>query len=45
MERAKLVCTQTDMTNPKDRTQKMDIVDICTRDRTKQIGHFTNFQV
>ena len=34
MERAKLVCTQADMTNLKDRMQKMDIVDICTRERT-----------
>ena len=33
MERAKLVCTQADMTNLKDRMQKMDIVDICTRER------------
>ena len=30
MERSKLVCTQADMTNLKDRMQKMDIVDICT---------------
>ena len=33
IERAKLVCTQADMTNLKDRMQKMDIVDICTRER------------
>ena len=33
MERSKLVCTQADMTNLKDRMQKMDIVDICTRER------------
>ena len=33
MERAKLVCTQADMTNLKDRMQKNDIVDICTRER------------
>ena len=33
MERSKLVCTQTDMTNLKDRMQKMDIVDLCTRER------------
>ena len=33
MERAKLVCTQVDMTNLKDRMQKLDIVDICTRER------------
>ena len=30
MERAKLVCTQVDMTDLKERTQKMDIVDLCT---------------
>ena len=29
-ERAKLVSTQADMTNLKDRMQKMDIVDLCT---------------
>ena len=33
MERSKLLCTQADMTNLKDRMQKMDIVDICTRER------------
>ena len=33
MERSKLVCTQVDMTNLKDRLQKMDSVDICTRER------------
>ena len=33
MERAKLVCTQSDMCNLKDRMQKMDIVDLCTRER------------
>ena len=33
MERAKLVCTQVDMTNLKDRMQKMDFVDLCTRER------------
>ena len=32
-ERAKLVCTQSDMTSLKDRMQKMDIVDLCTRER------------
>ena len=35
MERAKLVCTQADMTNLNDRMQKMDIVDLCTRERAK----------
>ena len=34
MERAKLVCTQTDMTNLKGRMQKMDIVVLCTRERS-----------
>ena len=34
MERAKLVCTQADMTNLKERMQKMDIVDLCTRERS-----------
>ena len=33
MERSKIVCTQADMTNLKDKMQKMDIVDICTRER------------
>ena len=33
MERSKLVCTQADMTNLKDRIQKLDIVDIYTRER------------
>ena len=33
-ERAKLVCTQADITNLKDRMQKMDIVDLCTRERS-----------
>ena len=35
IERLKLVCTQAGMTNLKDRLQKMDIVDICTRERAK----------
>ena len=35
MERAKLVSTQADMTNLKERMQKMDIVDLCTRERSK----------
>ena len=35
MEGAKLGCTQVDMTNLKDRMQKMDFVDICTRERAK----------
>ena len=32
MEREKLGCTQADMTNLIDRMQKMDIVDLCTRE-------------
>ena len=34
MERSKLLCTQVHMTHLNDRKQKMDIVDICTRERT-----------
>ena len=34
MERAKLVCREADMTKLKVRTQKMDIVDLCTRERS-----------
>ena len=33
LERSELVCAQADMTNLKDKMQKMDIVDICTRER------------
>ena len=33
MQRAKLVSTQADMTNLRDRMQKMDLVDVCTRER------------
>ena len=33
MDSPKLVCTPTDTINLKHRMQKMDIVDICTRDR------------
>ena len=33
MERAKLVYTQPDMTSLRDRMQKMDTVDLCTRER------------
>ena len=43
MERAKLVCTQADMTNLKDRKQKMDIVDLCTRERAITKWKFYNF--
>ena len=40
MERSKLVRTQADMTNLKDRRQKMDIVDICTRERANKKWEF-----
>ena len=43
METSKLVCTQADMANLKDRIQKMDIVDICIRER--QSGNFTNLNL
>ena len=33
MERFKLVCTPDDITNLKENLQKMDIVDLCTRER------------
>ena len=42
MERSKLVCTQADMTNLKSRMQKLDIVDICTREITKTKWKFYN---
>ena len=32
MERSKLVCTPDDITNLKEKLQKMDIVDLCTRE-------------
>ena len=46
MERSKLVCTPADMSNLKNRMQKMDIVDICTRERANTRWKFyklTNF--
>ena len=46
LERAILVCTQAAMTNLKDRMQKMDIVDLCTREREPiRSGNFTNLQI
>ena len=33
MERTKLVCTLDDITNLKEKLQKMEIVDLCTRER------------
>ena len=48
MERAKLVCTQADMSNLKDRIQEMDIVDLCTRERANtkwKIYKLTNLTI
>ena len=48
MERTKLVCTQTDTTNLKNRMQEMEIVDICSREGNKnwklyKLTKITNF--
>ena len=40
IEWAKLVCAQADMTNLKVRMQKLDIVDLCTRERANTIWKF-----
>ena len=40
MERSKIVCTHADMTNLKDRMQKMDFVDFCNRKRANTIWKF-----
>ena len=40
MERSKLVCTPDDITNVKEKLQKMDIVDLCTRDRANTKRNF-----
>ena len=45
MERAKLACTQADMTNLMDRIQKLDIFDICTEKEPIQSGNFKNLQI
>ena len=45
MESSKLECTQAVMTNLKNRMQKMEIVEICTRERAKESGNFTNLQL
>ena len=48
MEKSKLVCTKAHMTNLKDRMQKINIVVICTRERTNTKRKFyklTNFKV
>ena len=34
MEKSKLVCTPDDFVNLKEKIQKMDIIDLCTRERT-----------
>ena len=44
MERHKLLCTEVDMTNLKNRMQKMDIVDICTRERANTNWKFFKFR-
>ena len=33
MEKSKLVCTPDDITNVKEKLQKVDIADLCTRER------------
>ena len=40
MKRAKLACTQADKTNLKDRMQKMDFFDLCTRERANRKWKF-----
>ena len=40
MERSKLVCTPNDITNVKKKLQKMDFVDLCTRERANTIWKF-----
>ena len=40
MERSKLASTQADMTNLEDRMQKVDIVDVCTRERANTMWKF-----
>ena len=42
MEKPKLVCTQDDMYNMKDRMQKRDIFEIYTRERTNTQWKFNN---
>ena len=36
MERSKLACTPDDITILKEKLQKLDIVDLCTRERERQ---------
>ena len=48
IEKSKLVCTQAHMTNLKDRMQKINIVVICTREKTNTKRKFykiTNFKI
>ena len=40
MERSKLVCTPNDITNLKEKLPKMDIVDLCTRERANSKWKF-----
>ena len=43
MEKSKLVCAPDDIANLKEKLQKMDIIDLCTRERELiQNGSFTN---
>ena len=44
LERSKLVRTQADLTNLRDRMQKMDIVDICTHEKANTKRRYTNLQ-
>ena len=43
MERSKLVCTTDDIANLKEKLQKMDIVDFCTRERANNEWKFDSF--
>ena len=40
MEKSKLVCTPDDIVNLKEKLQKMDIMDLCTRERANTEGKF-----
>ena len=40
MERSKLVCTADDITNLKEKLQKMNFVDLCTRERANTKWNF-----
>ena len=43
MEKSKLLCTQVERTNLKNRMQKMDFVDICNRERANTKWNFYKF--